>query len=252
MVPYRTKWRRQQIAVYWFDLQMAHDEGLVFWQTISTAIVLNDSMPADCLLKMVKRNHEILYHKTKPESQVTPDVVVRATWRQDQLSSEKPEACCSSSDHLSPGKLGATLVRDRETRLLSAHAVPMKGAVMEWTAQQVVRDLERLGHHERLVIRCDGEAALKSHVSEVARMRGDVVTISEHSAVGDSQGNGLIERAVRTVKGTVRTLKLDLEARVSETLKITHKVILWLTEHAIDLVNRVQVGQDGKTSFERV
>ena len=102
------------------------------------------------------------------------------------------------------------------------------------------------------MIRCDQEAAFKSLVSEVARLRGDAVTISEHSAVGDSQGNGCIERAVRTLEEMVRTLKLDLEARVSETLKITHKVILWLIEHAFDSVNRVQVGQDGKTSFERV
>ena len=50
----------------------------------------------------------------------------------------------------------------------------------------------------------------------------------------------------------MRTLKLDLEARVSETLMITYKVILLLMEHAFDLVNRVQVGQDGKTSFKRV
>ena len=91
-------------------------------------------------------------------------------------------------------------MRDRETRILSAHAVPMKGAVMEWTAQRVVRDVERLGHHRRLVIRCDQEAAFKSLVTEVARVRGDAVTISEHSAVRDSQGNGFIERAVRTVE----------------------------------------------------
>ena len=76
----------------------------------------------------------------------------------------------------------------------------MKEAVMEWTGQQVVRDLERLGHHETLVIPCDGEAALKNLVSEVSRTRGDAVSISEHSAVGDPQGNGLIERAVRTVE----------------------------------------------------
>ena len=82
------------------------------------------------------------------------------------------------------------VMRDRETRPLSAHAVPLKGAVMEWTAQQVVCDLERLGHDGRIVIGCDQEAALKSLVSEVARMRGDAVTISEDSAVGDSQGNG--------------------------------------------------------------
>ena len=69
---------------------------------------------------------------------------------------------------------------------------------MDWTA--VVRDLERVGRHEKLVIRCDQEAALKTLVSEVARVRGDAVTISEHSAVGDSQRNGFIERAVRNVE----------------------------------------------------
>ena len=86
----------------------------------------------------------------------------------------------------------------------------MKGAVVGRTAQQVVRDLERLGHHGRVVIRCDQEAAHKSLVSEVARMRGDAVTTSEHCAVGDFQGNGFIERAVRTAEEMVRTLKLDV------------------------------------------
>ena len=50
----------------------------------------------------------------------------------------------------------------------------------------------------------------------------------------------------------VTTFKLDLEGRISETLKITRRVISWLIEYAVDLVNKVQVGQDGKTSFERV
>ena len=34
-------------------------------------------------------------------------------------------------------------------------------------------------------------------VSELARLRGDAVTVPEHPAVGDSQGNNFIERAVR-------------------------------------------------------
>ena len=138
------------------------------------------------------------------------------------------------------------VLRDRETRFLSVHAAPMKGALIKWTAQQVVCDLQRLGHHGRLMIRCDQEATLKSLVSEVTRMREDAVTISEHSAVGDSQGNGFIGRAVRTVKEMVRTLKLELGARVSDSFKITHKVILRWIGHAFDLVDRVQVGQDGK------
>ena len=111
--------------------------------------------------------------------------------------------------------------------------------MVEWTAQQVVRDLERLGHRGRLVIRCDQEAALNSVVSEVARMRGGAVTISDHSEVGDSQVNGFSERAVRTFEEMVRTLQPDFEVRISETTKITHKVILWLIEHAVDLLNKV-------------
>ena len=76
---------------------------------------------------------------------------------------------------------------DRETPLLSA----------EPTARQFVRDLEGLGHHRRLVIWCDQEAALESLVGEVAGMGGDAVTISGHSAVGYSQGqNGFIEHAL--------------------------------------------------------
>ena len=74
-----------------------------------------------------------------------------------------------------------------------------------------------------LLFRCDQEAAFKSLVSEVARMRGDSVTISEHHAVGDSQEIDFIERAVRTVEEMERTSKLDLEGCISKTLKITHK-----------------------------
>ena len=65
-------------------------------------------------------------------------------------------------------------------------------------------------------------------VSELARLRGD--TVPKHPAVGDSQGNNFIERAVRTVEEMVRSLKLDLEARISQKLNITLKLILWLVE----------------------
>ena len=61
-----------------------------------------------------------------------------------------------------------------------------------------------------------------------------------------------MERAVRTVEEMERTLKLDLEGRISETLKISHKVIPWLIEHAVDLVNKVQVSQDGEKQVSNV
>ena len=35
--------------------------------------------------------------------------------------------------------------KDRATRMVSAHVVPLKGAVLDWVIQQCARDLERLG-----------------------------------------------------------------------------------------------------------
>ena len=69
----KLKWRRAHTAGFWFELRLAHNEGLEFRQTINSAIsyclVL---MPADCLGKGVKgeaddQDAEILYEKEKPE-----------------------------------------------------------------------------------------------------------------------------------------------------------------------------------------
>ena len=63
MVSYK-KWRRHQDTVCWFDLPTRPEEGLIFWQTISNAIILNDSMPRDCIVKVIKRKtHEVRYQK---------------------------------------------------------------------------------------------------------------------------------------------------------------------------------------------
>ena len=37
--------------------------------------------------------------------------------------------------------------KDRATRMVSAHFVPLKEAVLQWVILQCARDLERLGHH---------------------------------------------------------------------------------------------------------
>ena len=88
--PYRMKWRRHHDAVYWFDLKIAKGRELVFWQTISNATILNDSMPANYLIKMVKRqHHELLHHRTQPESPVTPKVILQPNRHKDQLHTGK-------------------------------------------------------------------------------------------------------------------------------------------------------------------
>ena len=144
------------------------------------------------------------------------------------------------------------VIKDRWSKLLSVHVVPSKGAGCEWVVQQVKRDLQRMGHHGRLILKSDQEAAIVDLLNEVTRARGDVPTVVENSAVGDSQGNGFIERGVRSVEEMVRTLKFDLEERLGESLSVHHPVFAWILEHVVDLINKVLIGSDGKTAHQRL
>ena len=59
---YKTESKVYQDAVYWIDLKSAQDKGLAFWQTRSNATLLHDSVPANCLEKVVNaKTEETLY-----------------------------------------------------------------------------------------------------------------------------------------------------------------------------------------------
>ena len=60
----KTKWKVFQDAVCWINLRNHQDKGLAFWQTRSNATVLHDSMPADCVERLVNtKTEETLYQK---------------------------------------------------------------------------------------------------------------------------------------------------------------------------------------------
>ena len=86
--------------------------------------------------------------------------------------------------------------------MVSAHVVPLKGAVVDWAIQQCARDLERLGHFGQITLKSDQEAAIVEVLREIANLRGSRGTLLEHSLVADSQSNGFIERGIRSVEET--------------------------------------------------
>ena len=141
------------------------------------------------------------------------------------------------------------VARDRRTRMLFAHVVPKKGFTHEHGAAEMIKDIVKLGYKE-VVLKCDGEAALKSIQDEVRRQRAEP-TILENSPVGDSRANGAAERAVQALGEQVRVLRRGLEQRLGLRLSGKHPVTAWLVEHAADLLSKYQVGNDGKTGYER-
>ena len=138
--------------------------------------------------------------------------------------------------------------KDKWTKMTSAHVVPCKGADVEWLTKQCKRDIQKCGHYGPVTLRSDQEPAIIEVLRGVAAERSPAESTIEHSAVGDSKGNGFIERAVRSVEESTRVLKIDLGKRIGEQLPVECTVFAWLIEHAIDCWNKLNVGKDGKTS----
>ena len=68
-VPRRAKyvhsaWKKHQDAVFWVDINLAIKEGLTFYQTRSNAIILQGTLPAHCIPKVVRlKTGEVLYER---------------------------------------------------------------------------------------------------------------------------------------------------------------------------------------------
>ena len=95
---------------------------------------------------------------------------------------------------------------------------------------------------------------MKAIITEVGRVRaaaGGGKMIVESSPVGQSQSNGVAERAISSVEGQLRVLRDALEARLNVKLPVNHPLTPWLVEYAALVLNRFEVGKEGKTAHER-
>ena len=153
-----------------------------------------------------------------------------------------------------PGEPSVSVIvsKDRATRSISAHAVPCKGAGVEWAVDQAIKDLKKIGYYSKVVLRTDQEPAVVDFVEEIARRREGCVTVVEKAPVGESQSNGLAERGFRSLEEMMRVFKLDLEERVKQVIPMDWAVLEWMIEHVCDVMNKTVIGKDGRTAYERV
>ena len=57
-------WKRHQDTVFWVDIDLGIREGLMFYQTRSNAIILQGTLPANCIVRAERlRNGEKLYER---------------------------------------------------------------------------------------------------------------------------------------------------------------------------------------------
>jgi hypothetical protein len=165
-----------------------------------------------------------------------------------------------SFDYCFPGddfgyRLTILVGRERTTGMTFATTVPEKGSKGKFVADRCLEFFVECGFRTGdIVIKSDQEPAIKLLVKDLAAERGSEPghkTLIEESPVQSSGSNGVVERAVQGVEGQVRVLKLALEERIGAKVPASHCIVTFLAEYSAYLLNRLEVGKDGKTAWER-
>ncbi len=143
------------------------------------------------------------------------------------------------------------VMRDRDSKSIRAWALEHKGVDMAETVNRAVAGIQQLGYRGRVLIRTDGEGALKALRNAITAALPDGATPIS-TPVGESASNGIIEGAVKIVKGLLRVHLLALERKIGATFPAKHPVLAWLVEHVSDIISKYMVGLDGKTGYERL
>ena len=74
-------WKKHQDAVFWVDINLAIRKGLTFYQTRSNAIILQGTLPAYCIPKVVRlKTGEVLYEKAFMSPRPPRKISLRHDW----------------------------------------------------------------------------------------------------------------------------------------------------------------------------
>ena len=144
---------------------------------------------------------------------------------------------------------------ERTTKMKMATPVPSK-STGEFISRRILAFMKEVGcKFGDMIVKSDQEPAILAILEHVARLRaaeGGGKTVPESSPVGDSRGNGLVERAIQSLEAMARVLRSQLEERWGRRIDPRHPVFTWMVGYAAVLLNRFEVGKDGRTAYERL
>ena len=184
-----------------------------------------------------------------------PRVILDYAFLQQDMAKER-EGDEHESEHaeIERSSMKILVMVETECDSIWAYTVENKGSMMEpWLAPRICEDLATVGLGKgRIIVKADQEPAIVDLQKEISRTRADAGTALDSSRVGDSDSNGKIERAIRKLKGIIRTIRSGLEAEVGERIDLESPIIPWLVRHAAYILSRSEVKEDGKTALQRM
>ena len=162
-----------------------------------------------------------------------------------------------SFDYCFPGdefgfKLTVLVGCERGTGMKMATVVPTKGSSGKYAADKAVEFIGENGDMDQdIIVKTDQEPSIEFYMIE-SRGEKSGRTIIEEAPKSSSGSNGACERAVQTIEGQMRAMKVALEDRWGLHIDPAHPVVTYMADYCAYLLNRLEVGVDGKTGYERV
>ena len=80
-VNHHSNWKHNQDAVYWVKLSRAQDQGFRFWQTKSSATVVHNPVPADCIYRAISQNGDRTLFERLSTPRLAPEVTLKSNWQ---------------------------------------------------------------------------------------------------------------------------------------------------------------------------
>ena len=147
---------------------------------------------------------------------------------------------------------------DESTGEKYARAVGKKGIgeenEMEWLVKDMSEEMKSWGHQGgdggHIILKSDGERSIVALRTALAKFHGGKV-VPEDPSRGESQSNGTVEEAGKTVREFVRVPREHVQDKAEVELGASDVIVLWMVRWAAMMVSRFLVGKDGLTAYER-
>ena len=124
-------WKRHQDAVHWVDINLAMRKGLKFYQTRSNAIILQETLPAYCIPKVVRmETGEVIYENVYMSPRPQPKISLKHDWKrelgQNMLNDQKDKLCNYLEVSNRTNQFQIQVVRERRDPLLKMTREPCR------------------------------------------------------------------------------------------------------------------------------
>ena len=122
-VHYQIHWRPEQDAVHWIHLSTAQDAGVEFWHTGSTVIITCQSVPKECVVKVVGESgkRDLFARQLTPRER--PKVTLRPSWVHERSKN-------------------ASMPRETESKLQTGTSKPNSSGSRNWPKEEIEQSID--------------------------------------------------------------------------------------------------------------